>query len=78
MDILPTNIVPMITTSFKAIILIGACAIVAVNYFHTKEARKMERKLSINLPGSVSLAMSLQMLLSVAFLFVATTLLFFF
>lgn len=76
MDIVPTNIVPMIVTSFKIVILIGALAIVAINYFHTKEAKKMERKLNIAFPGSVNLAMSLQMLLSLAFLIVSVVILF--
>lgn len=75
MDIVPANILPMIVTSFKIVIVLGAGAIVAINYFQNKEAKKMERKLSISLPGSVTFAMSLQMLISVAFLFVTIILL---
>lgn len=76
MDLLPTNILPMIILSFKIVMIIGACAIVAINYFHTKEAKKMERKLSVAFPGSVNLAMSLQMFVSAAFLVSSIVLLF--
>ncbi len=72
MDILPTNSINIITIAFKVLFVIAGCMIVAVNYLHTKEARKMESKLSIALPGSVHLAMSMQLLLSILFLFVTT------
>lgn len=69
---MPTNATQMITIAFKVLFVIAGGMIVVVNYLHTKEARKMERKLSVSLPGSVHLAMSLQLLLSVLFLFVMT------
>jgi hypothetical protein len=62
----------MIETSFKILVLIVGSVVVAINYFHTKEAKKMERKLNIALPGSVHLAMSLQMFFSISFIILAT------
>lgn len=78
MAILPTEAVRVITLSFKALFVVAGGIIVIINYFHNKEAIKMERKLSISLPGSVHLAMSLQLLLSIVFLFAATMTLFLF
>lgn len=72
MDILPTNIIPVIENSFKILVVVVGGVVVAINYFHTKEAKKMERKLNIALPGSVHLALSLQMLFSISFIFIAT------
>ena len=78
MDLLPTETLKVIVLSFKTLFLIMGVILVLINYFHSKEAKKMERKLSVGLPGSVTLAMSLQLLFSVAFLFAATILLFLF
>lgn len=75
MDILPTNILSPIVISVKILIITIGCAIAILNYFHQKEAKKMEKKLRIGLPGSVSLAMTAQTGLSVIFLFIATILL---
>lgn len=78
MDILPTETVHVITLSFKLFFVVAGGIMVLVNYIHSKEANKMERKLSIALPGSVHLAMYLQLLLSCGFLFAATMILFLF
>lgn len=78
MDILPTETVQVITISFKALFVVIGALVVLVNYFHSKEAVKMERKLSIALPGSVHLAMSAQLVLSLIFLFATTMTLFLF
>lgn len=76
MDILPTNSLQVIVIAFKILFVIAGCIIVAINYLHAKESRKMENKLSISLPGSIRLAMSLQIFLSILFLFVTTVFLF--
>lgn len=76
MDILPTSVISTIEFSLEIFIVIAASIILAFNYFHGKEARKMERKLNISLPGSVSLALNFQMILS--FVFFATALVFLF
>lgn len=77
MDILPTNILFVLTLSFKILFVIVGIIIVLVNYLHASEARKMERRLSVHIPGSVHLAMSLQLYLSAFFVLLASiTLLF--
>lgn len=62
----------------KIIFLIASCAIVGISYFHAKEAKKMEAKLSVGLPGSVHIVMTVQLFLSVVFVFLATIFLFLF
>lgn len=76
MDILPTNSLSVITIAFRVLFVISGIIIVVVNYLHVKEAKKMEDKLSISLPGSIQLAMSMQLILSIIFLFATTAFLF--
>lgn len=75
MDILPVKIINMMILSFKTIILLTTAIIVGINYFHSREAKKMENKLNVVIPGSIQLVMSVQLIISVVFLF-ATTILF--
>lgn len=68
MDILPEDILKIVALSFKILLVLGASAIAIVSYFQAKEARKMERKLQIAIPGSVSIAMSMHFVVSLIFL----------
>lgn len=77
MDMLPTSVISVVELSLQALIVISAVVIFAFNYFQVKEARKMERKLNMFLPGSVGLAMSLQTTASIAFLVLAAAFLLF-
>ena len=72
MDILPTEVLTVVTTAFKVLFVIVAGVVVLVSYFQAKEARKMEQKLRIALPGSVGLSMSVQLMLSLSYLILAT------
>lgn len=76
MDILPTSLTIVIIATFKILFIIIALIIVVVNYLHTNEAKKMERRLSVSLPGSVHLAMSFQLVLSIMFLICSVAILF--
>ena len=74
MDMLPANIISMFIFSLKTIILLTSAIVVAINYFHSREARKMESKLNVVIPGSIQLVLSFQLIISIIFLFVATIL----
>jgi uncharacterized membrane protein YidH (DUF202 family) len=76
MDIIPTDALKIAETGIKIFFVLAAGVIITLNYFHTKEAKKMERKLDVALPGSIHLAMSVQFLLTIIFLFLATAFLF--
>lgn len=76
MDTLLANVISIIKFSLETFIVITASIILVFNYFQAKEARKMERKLNISLPGSVSLALNVQMILSLLFLIAALIFLF--
>ena len=78
MDILPTNILNLMVSMIKVFFVLAGLIIVGLNYFHTKEARKMEKKLDVPLPISVNLGMSFQFILSIIFLFLTTIFLFIF
>lgn len=69
MDILPADALNVVSSAFKILFFITAGIIVLISYFQAKEARKMESKLKISLPGSVNLAISLQLGLSFVALF---------
>lgn len=70
MDILPTEVLTTVAMAFKVFFIIIAGIIVLIGYFQAKEAHKMESKLRIVLPGSVGLAISVHLILSVIFLFI--------
>lgn len=72
MDILPINIANTVLFILKLLLILTAAIIAAISYFHNKEARKMEGKLRVALPGSVQLVMSMQLIFSIVFLFAAT------
>ena len=78
MDFLPAETIKLIATLSKVAFIIIGCGIVTVNYFHMKEARKMEKRLSVELPRSVSLAISVQLGMSIIFAFALTVFLFIF
>lgn len=75
--IIPTETLASITAVFKVLFFAGAGIMMLISYFHIKEARKMENKLKVVLPGSVSLAMSIQLILSIVLLFLSTAVLLF-
>lgn len=75
MDISLANFITMFLLILKIGILLAASILAGISYFHSKEAKKMEGKLQVAMPGSVQLAMSIQLIFSVAFLFGATLLL---
>lgn len=78
MDILSTETIKLITSGIKTIFIFAGVVLIGINYFHAKESKKMERKLDIVLPGSVNMMMSVQLLLSIAFLILSTVFLFIF
>lgn len=75
MDILPINVTMIFIPILKFIVVIAAVGVVLINYFHSKEAMKMEKKLEVLLPGSIHLAISIQLFLSILFLFASTVVL---
>lgn len=78
MDIIPTSALSTIVTSFKILFIVIGVIVVAINYFQEKEARKMERKLSIELPQSIHIVLSTQIVISFIFLGLTLVLLIFF
>lgn len=78
MDILSTETIRMISTFLKFFFVIFGAFLVILKFFYTKETRKMERKLRIYLPGSVQMAMSVELSLEILFLFVSTVVFFLF
>lgn len=77
MDILPADVLDIIETAFKVLFLTIGGMVILISFFQTKEARKMEKKLRIALPGSVGLAISVQLVLSAVFLFIVMAFLLF-
>ena len=75
MDLIPTNIQTTIDLALRILIFAVGLVIFGVSYFQAKEAKKMERKLSIAFPGSVRLAISMHMLFATVFLFISVLLL---
>lgn len=78
MDILPGNVLGTTAFVLKVLFLAAAGFLVLLSYFEAKEAQKMERKLSIAMPGVVTFAISLQFVVSIIFLAVSAVVFFFF
>lgn len=78
MDILSTETIGVIVSFFKVTFIFFGAILVIVKFFYTKETRKMEKKLQIYLPGSVQLAMAVELSLAILFLFVSTVVFFLF
>lgn len=74
MDILPDDVLKMVIVSFKILLAFVASLVTLVSYFQAKEARKMEHKLQIAIPGSISIAMSMHFAVSLVFLAVSVLL----
>lgn len=67
MDMFPTDSIQIIVAVFKVIFLIIGLCVLAITYFHTKESRKMEKRLMVSLPGSMQVILSLQYVFSLMF-----------
>lgn len=76
MDIFPTELVHTFSILIKIVFLVIGTLLVAVNYFQTHEALKVEKRLNIALPGSVHFVMGFQLLLSIIFVAVIVVILF--
>lgn len=77
MDILQPSTLNAVTLAFKVLFFIAGSLILLINYFQSKEAAKMERKLNIALPGSMQFAISFQLLASIIFVFASIFILLF-
>lgn len=78
MDALIANMANPIIFILKIVLVVGGCFVALINYFHIKEANKMQKKMDIALPSGVGFGMSVQLLLSVVFVFASTVYLFIF
>jgi hypothetical protein len=77
MDI-QANLMNAIITTIKIIFLLAGGIIALIHYFQIKEANKMERKMSITLPAAVHFSMTVQLVVSLIFVFASTIYLFIF
>lgn len=75
MEILSTETVRTITSIIKIAFVIMGVLIIVAHFFYSKETEKMENKLQIFLPGSVRIAMTIELILAFLFLGISVTLL---
>lgn len=75
MEILSTETVRTITSIIKVAFVVMGVLIIVAHFFYSKETEKMENKLQIFLPGSVRIAMTIELILAFLFLGISVALL---
>lgn len=69
MDMFPIEFLKISGSFFKYLFFVIGSAVFAINYFQAREAKNIEQKLKVNLPGSVHAVLSFQLILSLIFVF---------